>query len=257
VSKQLLNAATQDLKQHLRKFRNDQVQTFLQGLQPSTDYSLWKATKHLKCITRSSPPLRTPHGTWANSNIDKAQAFANHLATAFQPNPSINHPNGDDAITQLQQLEPPATHITRTEDQAIMSNLHPKKSSGYDLITGHILKALPPTGIQFLTQLFNAALLQGYFTAQWKVAQIILLFKPGKPPHELTSYRPISLLPLVSKVFEKILLNRILPHVDSNSAHSCAIFKITVISLVDHFQFKIRIFHYYLSLKLLDNISIT
>jgi hypothetical protein len=35
VSK-LLNAATQDLKQHLRKFRNDQVQTFLQGLQQST-----------------------------------------------------------------------------------------------------------------------------------------------------------------------------------------------------------------------------
>jgi hypothetical protein len=136
---------------------------------------LWKATKHFKRITRPSPPLRTPHGTWATSNIDKAQAFATHLATVFQPHPFLNPPNGDDAIAQLletpYQLEPPASRITRAEVHDIIRNLHPKKSSGYDLITGHILKALPPIGIRFLTQLFNAALLQGYYPAQWKVAK--------------------------------------------------------------------------------------
>jgi hypothetical protein len=62
-----------------------------------------------------------------------------------------------------------------------------------------------------------SAFILGYFPAQWKVAQIILLLKPGKPPHELTSYSPISLLPVVSKVFEKLLLNRTLPLVASNS----------------------------------------
>jgi hypothetical protein len=39
-----------------------------------------------------------------------------------------------------------------------------------------------------------------------KVKQIILILKPGKRPDELTSYQPISLLPIVSKVFEKLLL---------------------------------------------------
>jgi hypothetical protein len=68
------------------------------------------------------------------------------------------------------------------------------------------LKKWPAIGIKFLTQLFNAVLFKGYFPAQWKVAQIILILTPGKPPNELTSYRPISLLPIVSKVFEKILL---------------------------------------------------
>jgi hypothetical protein len=62
----------------------------------------------------------------------------------------------------------------------------------------------------------NAILLTGYFSAQWKVTQIILILKPGKPSNELTSYRPTSLLPIVSKVFEKLLLKRLLPIVDIN-----------------------------------------
>jgi hypothetical protein len=75
---------------------------------------------------------------------------------------------------------------------------------------------LPTIGIKYLTQLFNVVLLKGYFPAQWKVAQIILILKPGKHPKELTSYRPISLLPIVSKGFEKILLKRLLPVVENN-----------------------------------------
>jgi hypothetical protein len=71
---------------------------------------------------------------------------------------------------------------------------------------------LPIIGIKYLTQLFNAVLLKGYFPAQWKVAQIILILKPGKP-NVVTFYRPISLLPIVSKVFEKLFLKRLLPMV--------------------------------------------
>jgi hypothetical protein len=64
--------------------------------------------------------------------------------------------------------------------------------------------------------LFNALLLTGHFPAQRKGAQIILILKPGKPPNELTSYLPISLLPVVSNVFEKLLLKRLLPIVEIN-----------------------------------------
>jgi hypothetical protein len=93
----------------------------------------------------------------------------------------------------------------------------PKKSSGYVLITVLILKSLPPIRIKYLTQLFISAFFLRYFPDQWKVAQVILLLKLGKPPHELLSYRPISLLPVVSKVFEELLLHLILPLVASKS----------------------------------------
>jgi hypothetical protein len=113
--------------------------------------------------------------------------------------------------------KPPIPRFRCTDKETIINSLHSKKSSGYDLITVLILKSLPPTGIKYLAQLFNSALFPRYFPDQLKVAQIILLLKPGKPLHELQSYRPISLLPVVSKVFEKLLLRRILSLVASNS----------------------------------------
>jgi hypothetical protein len=51
---------------------------------------------------------------------------------------------------------------------------------------------------------------------EWKVPQIIIILKPGKPPNELIFYWPISLLPIASKLFEKILLKRLLPVVENN-----------------------------------------
>jgi hypothetical protein len=65
----------------------------------------------------------------------------------------------------------------RTFRMAAINHLNPKKSPGYDLFTGNILKELPIIGIKYLTQLFNAILLINYFLTQWKVAQTILILK--------------------------------------------------------------------------------
>jgi hypothetical protein len=59
-----------------------------------------------------------------------------------------------------------------------------KKSPGYDLIAGKILQELPVVGIQYLTQIFNTVMLTGHFPAEWKLAQILLILKPGKPPQQ-------------------------------------------------------------------------
>jgi hypothetical protein len=91
--------------------------------------------------------------------------------------------------------EPICLQTTRIEKENMLSKILPlfinsfnsKKTSGYDLITVLILKSLPPIGIKYLTQLFNSALFLRYFPDQWKVAQIILLLKPGKPPYGLQS----------------------------------------------------------------------
>jgi hypothetical protein len=146
------------------------------------------------------------------------QAFAHIFASILQPHPSDPNSTPEATLTSLLetpfQLEPPVTRLKRSKVQSIITNFPTNKSPGYDPIAGRTLKELPTLGFQYLTQLFNAVLLYGYFPAQWKVAQIILIPKPGKPPHAPSSYRPISLLPIAFKVFEKLLLNRLLPLVE-------------------------------------------
>ena len=60
--------------------------------------------------------------------------------------------------------------------------------------------------ILLLTILYNSIIRLSYFPLLWKFAQIVMVPKPGKPVDDATSYRPISLLPVPSKVFEKLLL---------------------------------------------------
>jgi hypothetical protein len=67
--------------------------------------------------------------------------------------------------------------------------------------------------VLLLVQIFNAVLRIHHFPPVWKHARVISILKPGKDPAQPSSYRPISLLDTVGKLFEKILLIRILHQV--------------------------------------------
>jgi hypothetical protein len=88
---------------------------------------------------------------------------------------------------------------------------------GYDLITGKLLKELPRKGIRAITQIYNAIFRLEYFPCHWKIGQIIMIAKPGKNPSEPTSYTPISLLPLLPKILEKITVKRLTPILAANN----------------------------------------
>jgi hypothetical protein len=101
-------------------------------------------------------------------------------------------------------------------EQIIQRDTHPTKAPGNDLITGKLLKELPRKGIRALIKLYNAIFRLGYFPCHWQIEQILMIAKPGKNPTEVTSYRPISLLPLLSKILEKIILKRLTPILAAN-----------------------------------------
>jgi hypothetical protein len=65
-----------------------------------------------------------------------------------------------------------------------------------------------------LATLFNACIRLKYVPDAWKIAEIIMIPRPGKNQSEVESYRPISLLPIMSKLFENLILKRLKPSIN-------------------------------------------
>ncbi|KMQ87932.1 reverse transcriptase [Lasius niger] len=165
----------------------------------------------------SAPPIRKPDGKWARSNQEKADLHANYLEKIFQPNESQDRYTAElDAPAEVLQEYTPINHISPKEILDEICRLKLKKAPGFDLVTVRMLKELPHKGVMKLAHLFNADLRLRYFPNQWKIAEVITIPKVGKPLNEISSHRPISLLPVISKVFEKLSIMRLKAIMEEN-----------------------------------------
>ena len=149
-------------------------------------------------------------------------AFAQHLASVFQPFPSQLSAKEEETITNElyvpHQMTQPMKKIRINDVKNVLKHkIHSKKAPGYDLITGKVLQELSQKGLRAITQIYNAILRIEYFPCHWKVGQIIMIAKPGKNPEDIESYWPISLLPILSKILEKILLQRLTPIIEESN----------------------------------------
>lgn len=150
---------------------------------------------------------------------DRAELFADSLERQFQPNPARNVQHTAAVELQVAQyLEQP---ISPEEDPVVLSpglvrrmalRAPLRKAPGPDGIPNEALRRLPPRGIATLTRLFNGILRTGHFPSKWKLGRVIMLPKQGKNTLLPGSYRPITLLDTVSKLFEKLLLLHLRPH---------------------------------------------
>ena len=103
-------------------------------------------------------------------------------------------------------------HITMDELNNVLS--HKDTAPGADHMLYTMIANLPDKGKRYLLKVYNHSLREGIVPAEWKIAKIIPI------PKKDASFRPISLLPCISKVLDKIMLNRLLYAADpvKNSA---------------------------------------
>ena len=95
-----------------------------------------------------------------------------------------------------------ATNVS--EILKLIMKLNDNKSSGYDSISNKILKATSNVIAPFIVELFNSCIHIGVFPDCFKKAQVVPLFKGGEKDSR-SCYRPISLLPALGKLFEKVV----------------------------------------------------
>ena len=105
-------------------------------------------------------------------------------------------------------------NFTTTEMDIAIATIKTRKAAGYDKVFPEFIKHLGPKMREWLTLYLSRCLSTVRIPKIWRRAHIIAILKPGKPPTEAKSYRPISLLSIVYKLLERLVLNRITPIVD-------------------------------------------
>ena len=100
---------------------------------------------------------------------------------------------------------------------AAASNLSLSTATGSDKVAYPMLKHLPRSGMDFLLYTFNLSWSSHFFSCIWKTSSITPIHKMGKPLDSPASFRSISFTFCVSKLFERIILSRLLFFVDANS----------------------------------------
>ena len=90
--------------------------------------------------------------------------------------------------------------------EKVIKNLDPNKAHGHDMISIRMLQILGPTICKPLELIFKSCLKCGKFPSEWKKGNIVPVYKKGDK-QVLKNYRPISLLPICGKVFERLIYN--------------------------------------------------
>ncbi len=190
---------------------------------PKSDNKLWQTSKHLKNKNKIMPPLKVAEKTLLTPE-EKANALADHFALQHENPLSNDSPNFTTYVEEKVQTFFNSAHDDKIidfpspeETAEIIKNIKKSKAPGIDRVHNSLLKQLPWKGVVYLNFIIMCCLKLSYFPEKWKKAQVIAIHKPGKNPTSASSYRPISLLSSISKILEKIILKRIIAHVNENN----------------------------------------
>ena len=115
---------------------------------------------------------------------------------------------------------PSLTHFTPVteEEVKIIISKSPAKSCILDPVPTVVMKQCIDDIVPVITAVINASLRTGVFPSQFKRAVVTpLLKKTGLDPNELKNFRPVSNLPFISKILEKVVLNQLQQHLSQNS----------------------------------------
>ena len=141
-----------------------------------------------------------------SSESDKAKLFAENV--------SMNSNLYDTGISlpvfhSRTNLKLHNISVTHKMVRKVVVNLDLSKASGPDCIPVVVLKNCEPELSYILAEFFNKCLKESCFPDCWKVSSVVPLFKNVGERSTAKNYRPVSLFSVVTKVFEKLVNNRI------------------------------------------------
>lgn len=183
----------------------------------------WETCKEIlgtKQQEQSLPDQFQSQGKNITNSKEIANAF-NEFFTTVGPNLAKKiKKSKKHFLTYLKKKQRPKTifkfkEVSENEIRKIVATMKPKRSSSFDGMSNMILKRIIPWITIPLTNIINTSLKTGKFPQKWKVAKLVPLYKSGDR-QDFTNYRPISLLPTLSKVIEKVVNHQLRQYLELN-----------------------------------------
>ena len=176
---------------------------FFGKLNQANNKEFWKIMKFFNNTTSTIPTLQTS-GTVAHSSVDKANALNNFFYGCYNQNcPPLTQ------CSHNYEQEMPPEHcpeqLLSTEASVfdLLAQLDTTKSTGCDGISARMLKQTADSTAPILSKLINMSISKGKFPREWKTARVVPIPKPGSEKDIAAGYRPISILPIASKIIER------------------------------------------------------
>ena len=179
-----------------RQLRNKYFQKMCETTQPRL---LWRAINTATGRTRKSSSVKA-------KLIDLHSTFANVVHDPTRP-ATLSVPAGPPCEHSLLSFHPVSLH----DVLLLLRSIDITKATGSDDIPGVVLKNCASTLAPSLTQIFNASLECSSVPKSFKMSNVVPIFKAGDPC-KATNYRPVSLLPIVSRLLEKVVQRQVVTH---------------------------------------------
>ena len=176
------------------------------------DNALHRKTK------RTTPDAMLIKEEICTNKTDIADAFNDYFATIssnnhVQPNDTPSYKNYLNAPTDTSFSFQP---IDNTVTLQLLSKLTATHSCGHDNISSTVLKYISKEISECITLIVNQSIVTGIYPDKLKVAKVVPIFKK-EDKLQLKNYRPISVLPVISKIFENVMLTQLVEYFTTNN----------------------------------------
>lgn len=217
--KSSINCANKLIAELVIRDKNLKWEKFTNSLS-SNRPRFWKISKSLRGKNGAMPDTIIANNIKLSANDSKAEALANVFAKSHTL--TLNQPSACDQqaaafANNIRQRATVSTRFERITNEELLieiKRLKPFKAPGADGLQNILIKNLPASGRDFLTNIFNLCIKWGHWPSMFKTAKIIPIPKAGKNKNHAENYRPISLLNAIGKLFERMILSRILKFAD-------------------------------------------
>ena len=224
------------LKERLKNFNsvlrlviNNAKQIFYQNEFNKHKNDIKKTWEIIKSIIKNSDNKNvTPKFILDNNNLhitnkkeiaDKFNDFFVNIGTVYSSKIISNGKKPFDSyLPQTPKLLFNFNFVNETTVSHIIANLQPKPTRGYDGISSKLINQFSHALIKPITMIINQSLNTGIFPDQLKIAKVIPIYKNNNlDVNDLNNYRPISILPTISKIFERIVYDQVYNYLEKNS----------------------------------------